>query len=117
MRLAFEEERYLTSEMDGGASGGGYEYTEGSAPAETPAPVNNTNYMMLAVVEPAITAQPYTVEAFNVPNDELGIEAMPAGLIETPITSKKWWIIGAIIVLGLIGYSIYKQTKNNNKKY
>ncbi|WP_025146179.1 hypothetical protein [Pedobacter jeongneungensis] len=82
-------------------------------------PALNNNNMMLTVsdADQAVQAKPYNVNDMAIDHSELGAEAMPAQLIDHPVTfGKKWLIIGVIVVVVAIGYFIYKQSKKNNKK-
>lgn len=77
------------------------------------------NPMMLTTAEApqTIEAKPYNVNDMALDQSELGAEAMPAQLIQQPITvGKKWMILGLLVVVVAIGYFIYKQSKKHNKK-
>nr|WP_199158750.1 hypothetical protein [Pedobacter sp. ASV2] len=91
--------------------GGGY-----SSPVGTPDMPQPATYMLNTSDNTAVTAQPYSVESFNAPADSLGLEAMPASLIDSPITySKKMMIAVVVVVVIVIGYFIYKKSKKNKK--
>lgn len=85
--------------------------------AETPISTNNNMMLSVADTNTAIQAKPYNVEDMAVDNSELGAEAMPAQLIDQPLTvGKKWLIVGMLVVVVAIGLFIYKQSKKNNKR-